>query len=143
MLHCTLCSVISALENIGNSIDIQPGQMVEVATTTQYSLSVVATTPDSVEEEGLVVQTSLETTVAATLPPVVFDQFVSDSTVMITVSVVTVTELFPPKSGGTVSSVIFSVDVGIEISDLSEPILMQIPADPVRSYHWVSALELT
>ena len=41
---------------------------------------------------------------------------------------VTVIELFPPKSGGTVSSVIFSLDVGVEVIDLSEPIQMCIPA---------------
>ena len=118
-------------------MDVNPGEIEEIAMTEHYSLSVAATTPESVPEEGFVVQGTLEAEVTATLPPAVFELFDNASTVVsITVSVVTVIELFPPKSGGTVSSVIFSLDVGIPVSDLSEPIQMCIPAGTVSSYYY-------
>lgn len=124
-------------------MDVNPGEIEEVAVTDHYSLSVVATTPESVPEEGFTVQATLEAEVTATLPPAIFDLFGNTSVVVaITVSVVTVVELFPPKSGGTVSSVIFSLDVGVLVSDLSDPIQMCIPAEAVSSYHWGCALEL-
>lgn len=124
-------------------MDVNPGEIEEVAVTDHYSLSVVATTPESVPEEGFTVQATLEAEVTATLPPAIFDLFDNTSVVVaITVSVVTVVELFPPKSGGTVSSVIFSLDVGVLVSDLSDPIQMCIPAEAVSSYHWGCALEL-
>jgi len=124
-------------------VDVNPGEIEEVAMTDHYSLSVAAITPESVPEEGFIVQGTLEAEVTATLPPAIFELFGNASTVVsITVSLVTVIELFPPKSGGTVSSVIFSLDVGVEVSDLSEPIQMCIPAATVSSYHWVCALEL-
>lgn len=131
-----ICSVIEALENIGDAIEVKPGEREEVAATDEYSLSVAATTPQSVPEGGFIVQASVETEVTATLPPVLFDLFDDESAVVsITVSVVTVVTLFPPKSGGTVSSAIFSLDVGVEVSDLSQPIEICIPASAVSSYH--------
>ena len=118
-------------------MDVNPGEIEEIAMTEHYSLSVAATTPESVPEEGLEVQGTLEAEVTATLPPAVFELFGNASTVVsITVSVVATISLFPPKSGGTVSSVIFSLDVGIPVSDLSEPIQMCIPADTVSSYYY-------
>lgn len=134
-----LCSVISALENIAKSVVVQVGQTLEVATMSQFSLSVTATTRSSVQDEGFVLQATLETEITATLPVDLFDKFDSVSTVVqITVSVVTVKELFPSKSGGTVSSSILSLDVGIEVSDLTDPIQICIPADAVSSYHLYS-----
>ena len=137
LISLSLCSVVSALENIAESIAniLQMGEAMVVAKTNQFSLSVAATTRNSVQDEGFVVQASLETDITATLPVGLFDKFDSTSTVVqITVSVLNVKELFPSKSGGTVSSVIFSLDVGIKVSNLAEPIEMCIPADAVSPH---------
>ena len=133
----SLCSIVSALENIAESVadQLQVGESVVIATMSQFTLSVTATTPSSVPDEGLVLEATLEADITATLPVDLFDKFSSGSTVVqIAVSVVAAKELFPPKSGGTVSSVIFSLDVGIEISNLTEPIEICIPADPVSLF---------
>ena len=137
LISLSLCSVVSALENIAESIAniLQMGEAMVVAKTNQFSLSVAATTRNSVQDEGFVVQASLEIDITATLPVGLFDKFDTTSTVVqITVSVLNVKELFPSKSGGTVSSVIFSLDVGIKVSNLAEPIEMCIPADAVSPH---------